>query len=51
MKLNTLRLMVFAILSLLTANAPAQVSGKWMKLAPFPEPAEELFGVAAGGKL
>lgn len=29
----------------------AQAQGKWTKLAPFPEPAEELLGVAAGGKL
>lgn len=34
---------------LCTASAYAQ--GKWTKLAPFPEPAEELLGVAAGGKL
>lgn len=31
--------------------ADAQVPGKWVKLAPFPEPAEELYGMAAGGKL
>ena len=31
--------------------AVAQAQGKWTKLAPFPEPAEELLGVAAGGKL
>lgn len=24
---------------------------EWVKLAPFPEPAEELYGVAAGGRL
>jgi N-acetylneuraminic acid mutarotase len=29
----------------------AYAQGKWTKLAPFPEPAEELLGVAAGGKL
>jgi N-acetylneuraminic acid mutarotase len=31
--------------------ALAQAPGKWVKLAPFPEPAEELYGVAAAGKL
>ena len=31
--------------------ATAQAQGKWTKLAPFPEPAEELVGSAAGGKL
>jgi N-acetylneuraminic acid mutarotase len=34
---------------LLAANAVAQ--GKWVKLAPFPEPAEELLGASANGKL
>lgn len=32
-----------------TGTAFAQ--GKWVKLAPFPEPAEEILGVAANGKL
>jgi len=31
--------------------APAQAQGKWTRLAPFPEPAEELLGVAAAGKM
>ncbi len=31
--------------------ATAQAQGKWTKLAPFPEPAEELLGVAAAGKM
>jgi N-acetylneuraminic acid mutarotase len=31
--------------------ASAQAQGKWVKLAPFPEPAEELLGAAANGKL
>jgi N-acetylneuraminic acid mutarotase len=45
-------LLRFAAISLslcFTASVPAQ--GKWVKLAPFPEPAEELLGAAAGGKL
>ena len=29
----------------------AHSQGKWVKLAPFPEPAEELLGVAASGKM
>src|SRR5262245_62657299 len=36
---------------LLTVPAAAQAPGKWIKLAAFPEPAEELYGAAAGGKL
>ena len=31
--------------------ATAQAQGKWIKLAPFPEPAEELLGAAANGKM
>ena len=30
---------------------PALAQGKWVKLAPFPEPAEELLGASANGKL
>jgi N-acetylneuraminic acid mutarotase len=33
------------------AQVAGQASGKWVKLSPFPEPAEELYGTAAGGKL
>src|SRR5437870_344822 len=29
----------------------AFAQGKWVRLAPFPEPAEELLGVSAAGKL
>ena len=36
---------------LLTSAVHAQVAGKWVKLAPFPEPAEELYGIAASGKM
>src|SRR5437660_5330923 len=35
---------------LLLATA-AHAQGKWTKLAPFPEPAEELLGAAANGKM
>ena len=38
-----------AVILLLTATAFTQA--RWAKLAPFPEPDEELYGVAAGGKL
>jgi N-acetylneuraminic acid mutarotase len=37
--------------SALLAPPPAQAQGKWVKLAPFPEPAEEILGAAAGGKM
>ena len=30
---------------------PGVPQGKWTKAAPFPEPEEELYGVAAGGKM
>ncbi|HEX4990391.1 MAG TPA: hypothetical protein VFW91_16550, partial [Candidatus Binatia bacterium] len=51
MKLLAVRFVILMTLGLLTAEAHAQAAGKWVKLAPFPEPAEELFGVAAGGKM
>src|SRR5215831_11181111 len=47
---RAMRLLLAAIIGLcLIAAAHAQ--GKWIKLAVFPEPAEELLGVAAGGKM
>src|SRR5215813_1384973 len=50
MKLFIASLTAMMILTLPLADAHAQ-AGKWVKLAPFPEPAEELFGVVAGGKM
>src|SRR5262247_1843730 len=50
MKLFIANLAVLAILGLHATNACAQ-GGKWIKLAPFPEPAEELYGIAAGGRM
>jgi len=38
------------VLTLCLAVA-AHAQGKWTKLAPFPEPTEELLGASAGGKL
>ena len=38
----------------MTVSAPAQGQaepGRWLKMAPFPEPEEELYGVAANGKM
>ena len=43
----------FAV-AMLFSNAtarPAFAQAKWEKLAPFPEPAEEILGAAAGGKM
>jgi len=40
-----------AILSLGAAAPSAFAQAKWEKLAPFPEPAEEILGSAAGGKM
>ena len=37
------------VLFLVTFSVHAQ--GKWVKLAPFPEPSEELLGASAAGKL
>jgi N-acetylneuraminic acid mutarotase len=44
------RLLLAALLALCLSSA-ALAQGKWIKLAPFPEPAEELLGAAANGKL
>jgi len=51
MKLLIASLAVLMMVGLPTADAHAQVAGKWMKLAPFPEAGEEIYGMAAGGKL
>jgi N-acetylneuraminic acid mutarotase len=40
-----------AILSFSAAAPSAFAQAKWEKLAPFPEPAEEILGAAAGGKM
>ena len=38
-----------AVISFLATTAFTQA--RWARLAPFPEPDEELYGVAAGGKM
>ena len=44
--------MMFAAFALAFLGIGAvQAQGKWARLAPFPEPSEELLGVAANGKL
>lgn len=40
-----------SMLIALALAQPVWAQGRWVKLAPFPEPAEELLGAAAGGKL
>jgi N-acetylneuraminic acid mutarotase len=39
------------VIGLALATTFAHAQEKWMKLAPFPQPAEEISGVAAGGKM
>lgn len=48
--LSTLRTLmaVFCLASIVISGAHAQ---KWAKLAPFPEASEEVYGIAAGGKM
>lgn len=48
--------MRYLVLAVALLVAPVLVGesaaqGKWVKLAPFPEPSEELYGEAVGGKL
>jgi N-acetylneuraminic acid mutarotase len=47
------RVWILVLIVAVTGVVPleAQAPGRWVKLAPFPEPAEELYGAAAGGKL
>ena len=40
-----------ALALMLPSVGQAQAAGKWASAAPFPEPAEELYGIAAGGKM
>ena len=48
--MSKLRIAVVALIAFLVA-APALAQGKWTKLAPFPDPSEELLGASAGGKM
>ncbi len=41
----------FAALLAVSFLVPAAYAQKWSRLAPFPEPSEELWGASAGGKL
>jgi N-acetylneuraminic acid mutarotase len=49
--IGLLRVFLIALSVSLFLATTVQAQGKWTKLAPFPEPAEEVVGVAAGGKL
>src|SRR5574341_1840597 len=42
---------VVVLATMLAWAAEAQTPGKWVKLAAFPEPAEEVYGATAGGKM
>src|SRR3954464_3552557 len=44
-----MRILLFALFLSFSSFSFGQ--GKWVKLAPFPEPAEELIGASANGKL
>jgi N-acetylneuraminic acid mutarotase len=48
-KLTGWTLLLTLVMTLAHASVFAQ--GRWIKLAPFPEPSEELLGASAGGKL
>jgi len=52
-KLNTATVWKFValMLGILLCVPSAFAQGKWSKLAPFPQPAEEISGAAAGGKM
>src|SRR3977135_22535 len=42
---------VLALIACLATTPAAHAQAKWVRLAPFPEPAEEILGAAAGGKM
>src|ERR1700731_3574775 len=42
---------VLALVACIAAAPLAHAQSKWVRLAPFPEPAEEILGAAAGGKM
>jgi N-acetylneuraminic acid mutarotase len=48
--MTSIRIVLVALASLLCASGTF-AQGKWTKLAAFPEPAEELLGASAGGKM
>src|SRR5258706_1188653 len=48
--MGRLILLLFVLINFNFIN-PANAQGRWIKLAPFPEPAEELLGASANGKL
>jgi len=48
---RSIRSLLIALSLVLLSGTPAHAQSKWVKLAPFPEPAEELLGVAAAGKM
>src|SRR4249920_48949 len=47
------KLLRLCLAALLAASffVSAAYAQKWVKLAPFPEPSEEVYGIASGGKL
>ena len=49
--ISSVRMFLVSLSVGLFLATPAHAQGKWTKLAPFPEPAEELLGVAANGKM
>src|SRR6267378_475347 len=42
---------VLALVACIATTPAAHAQAKWVRLAPFPEPAEEILGAAAGGKM
>src|SRR6266853_711891 len=42
---------VLVLVGCIAATPAAHAQSKWVRLAPFPEPAEEILGAAAGGKI
>jgi N-acetylneuraminic acid mutarotase len=43
--------LIAALVAIILAEPAAYGQGTWLKLAPFPQPAEEISGAAAGGRM
>src|SRR6195256_935318 len=43
--------LVLVLVACIAGTPAAHAQAKWVRLAPFPEPAEEILGAAAGGKM
>lgn len=51
MSMRLVRVVLAGLMGLLWASTGAFAQGKWERKAPFPDPSEEVLGIASGGKM